>query len=61
MIIFEDNGIDGTRFGVKLSIDGKVIAKPELPKKEAEEKHPNAPILHFKKNGQKIISYSSKL
>jgi ribonuclease-3 len=26
--IYEDNGIDGTRFfGVKLSIDGKVIAK----------------------------------
>jgi ribonuclease-3 len=38
--IFEDNAIDGQRlFGVKLSIDEKVIAKPEqLQKKEAEEK-----------------------
>jgi ribonuclease-3 len=37
--IYEDNGIDGTRFfGVKLSIDGKVIAKPELPQKKAEKK-----------------------
>jgi hypothetical protein len=46
---------------VKLSIDGKVMQKPELPQKKAEEKHHNAPILHYKKNGQKIISYSSKL
>ena len=38
--IFEDNGIDGTRFfGVKLSIDGKVIAKARATsKKKAEEK-----------------------
>jgi hypothetical protein len=47
---------------VKLSIDGKVIAKARATsKKKAEEKHHNAPILHYKKNGQKIISYSSKL
>jgi ribonuclease-3 len=32
--IYEDNGIDGTRFfGVKLSIDGKVIAKSYLKRK----------------------------
>jgi ribonuclease-3 len=32
--IYEDNGIDGTRFfGVKLSIDGKVIAKRATSKK----------------------------
>jgi ribonuclease-3 len=37
--IFEDNAIDGQRlFGVKLSIDGKVIAKQELLQKKAEEK-----------------------
>jgi ribonuclease-3 len=38
--IYEDNGIDGTRFfGVKLSIDGKVIAKARATsKKKAEEK-----------------------
>jgi hypothetical protein len=37
----------------KLSIDGKVIAKPELPqKKKAEEKHHNATCLCItKKNG----------
>jgi hypothetical protein len=29
-------------------------------KKKAEEKHHNAPILHYKKNGQEIILYSSK-
>jgi hypothetical protein len=60
--IYEDNGIDGTRFfGVKLSIDGKVIAKARATsKKESRrKKHHNAPILHYKKNGQKIISYSS--
>jgi hypothetical protein len=34
-------------FGVKLSIDNKVIAKLEPPQKK--EKHPNALILHFKK------------
>jgi ribonuclease-3 len=33
--IFEDNTIDGQRlFGVKLSIDEKVIAKPEQLKKK---------------------------
>ena len=38
--IYEDNGIDGERlFGVKLSIDGKVIAKARATsKKKAEEK-----------------------
>jgi ribonuclease-3 len=38
--IYEDNGIDGTRFfGVKLSIEGKVIAKARATsKKKAEEK-----------------------
>ncbi len=38
--IYEDDGIDGTRFfGVKLSIDGKVIAKARATsKKKAEEK-----------------------
>jgi ribonuclease-3 len=38
--IFEDNGIDGERlFGVKLSIDEKVIAKARATsKKKAEEK-----------------------
>jgi ribonuclease-3 len=38
--IFEDNAIDGQRlFGVKLSIDGKVIAKARATsKKKAEEK-----------------------
>ena len=38
--IFEDNGIDGQRFfGVKLSIDNKVIAKARATsKKKAEEK-----------------------
>ena len=38
--IFEDNAIDGQRlFGVKLSIDGKIIAKARATsKKKAEEK-----------------------
>jgi ribonuclease-3 len=38
--VFEDNGIDGQRFyGVKLSIDNKVIAKARATsKKKAEEK-----------------------
>ena len=38
--IFEDNGIDGQRlFGVRLSIDDKVIAKARATsKKKAEEK-----------------------
>jgi ribonuclease-3 len=38
--IFEDNGIDGERlFGVKLSIEGKIIAKARATsKKKAEEK-----------------------
>jgi hypothetical protein len=39
---------------VKLSIDGKVIAKARATsKKESRKKHHNAPILHYKKNGQK--------
>jgi ribonuclease-3 len=38
--VFEDNGIDGERlFGVRLSIDEKVIAKARATsKKKAEEK-----------------------
>lgn len=38
--VYEDNGIDGTRyFGVKLSIDDKIIAKARATsKKKAEEK-----------------------
>nr|MBP6040367.1 ribonuclease III [Flavobacterium sp.] len=38
--IYEDNGIDGERlFGVKLSIDEKVVAKARATsKKKAEEK-----------------------
>lgn len=38
--IFEDNGIDGQRlFGVKLSIDDKVVARARATsKKKAEEK-----------------------
>jgi ribonuclease-3 len=37
--IYEDNGIDGTRFfGVKLSIDGKVIAKARATSKESRRK-----------------------
>jgi hypothetical protein len=38
-------------FGVKLSIDNKVIAKARATSKEAEEKHRNALILRFRKNG----------
>jgi hypothetical protein len=38
---------------VKLSIDGKVIAKARAKKKKAEEKHHNAPILHYKKKWTK--------
>jgi ribonuclease-3 len=36
--IYEDNGIDGTRFGVKLSIDGKVIAKARATSKKEKPK-----------------------
>jgi ribonuclease-3 len=37
--IFEDNAIDGQRlFGVKLSIDEKVIAKARATKKESRRK-----------------------
>jgi ribonuclease-3 len=59
--IYEDNGIDGTLLWVKLSIDGKVIQKPELPQKKRRKKHHNAIFCITEKNGQKIISYSSKL
>jgi hypothetical protein len=46
---------------VKLSIDGKVIAK-ELPKKESRRKSITTHLFCITgKNGQKIISYSSKL
>jgi ribonuclease-3 len=52
--IFEDNAIDGQRlFGVKLSIDEKVIAKPEQLKRKQKKKHPNVLILHFKKMDRK--------
>jgi hypothetical protein len=55
--IYEDNGIDGTASGVKLSIDGKVIAKARATsKRKPKKKHHNAPILH-KKNGQKNIIF----
>jgi hypothetical protein len=38
-------------FGVKLSIDDKVIAKPEQPqKRKQKKKHPNA-YFAFQKNG----------
>jgi hypothetical protein len=48
--IFEDNAIDGQRlFGVKLSIDGKVIAKARATSKESRRKSISTPILHFKK------------
>jgi ribonuclease-3 len=49
--IFEDNAIDGQRlFGVKLSIDEKVIAKARATqKRKQKKKHPNVLILHFKK------------
>jgi ribonuclease-3 len=41
--IFEDNAIDGQRlFGVKLSIDGKVIAK-----KQSYFKHHNVTFFAF--------------
>jgi hypothetical protein len=52
--------IDGTRFfGVKLSIDGKVIAKARATSKKKKEKASNAPILHYKKNGQEIILFQN--
>jgi hypothetical protein len=40
----------------------RVIAKARATSKESRrKKNHNAPILHTRKNGQKIISYSSKL
>jgi hypothetical protein len=51
--IYEDNGIDGTLLWVKLSIDGKVIAKARATSKESRRKHHNAPILHYKKKWTK--------
>lgn len=49
--IFEDNGIDGQRlFGVKLSIDHKVIAKARATsKKKAEEKASQRAYFAFQK------------
>ena len=49
--IFEDNGIDGQRFfGVKLSIDDKVIAKARATsKKKAEEKASQRAYFVFQK------------
>jgi ribonuclease-3 len=49
--IFEDNGIDGQRFfGVKLSIDNKVIAKARATsKKKAEEKASQRAYFAFQK------------
>lgn len=49
--IFEDNGIDGQRFfGVKLSIDGKVISKARATsKKKAEEKASQRAYFVFQK------------
>jgi ribonuclease-3 len=58
---FEDNAIDGQRlFGVKLSIDEKVIAKPEqLQKRKQKKKHPNVLILHFKKMDRNNINFTT--
>jgi ribonuclease-3 len=49
--IFEDNGIDGQKFfGVKLSIDEKVIAKARATsKKKAEEKASQRAYFAFQK------------
>lgn len=49
--IFEDNGIDGQRlFGVKLSIDDKIIAKARATsKKKAEEKASQRAYFAFQK------------
>jgi ribonuclease III len=49
--IFDDNGIDGQRFfGVKLSIDGKIIAKARATsKKKAEEKASQRAYFAFQK------------
>ena len=49
--IYEDNGIDGQRFfGVKLSIDNKVIAKARATsKKKAEEKASQRAYFAFQK------------
>jgi ribonuclease-3 len=49
--IFDDNGIDGQRFfGVKLSIDSKVIAKARATsKKKAEEKASQRAYFAFQK------------
>jgi hypothetical protein len=45
---------------VKLSIDGKVIAKPELPKKESRRKASQRTYFALQEKWTKIISYSSK-
>jgi ribonuclease-3 len=51
--IYEDNGIDGTRFFVKLSIDGNNCKARATSKKESRRKASNAPILHYKKKMDK--------
>jgi ribonuclease-3 len=52
--VFEDNGIDGERlFGVKLSIDGKIIAKARATsKKKAEEKAAQRAYFAFQKKNK---------
>lgn len=49
--VFDDNGIDGQRlFGVKLSIEGKIIAKARATsKKKAEEKASQRAYFAFQK------------
>jgi ribonuclease-3 len=62
--IYEDNGIDGTRFfGVKLSIDGKVIVKSQsyLKKRKPKKKASQRTYFALQEKWTKIISYSSKL
>ena len=51
MIFIEDNGIEGQKFfGVKLSIDDKVIAKARATSKKKQKKKLHKElILHFKK------------
>jgi ribonuclease-3 len=51
--IYEDNGIDGTRFfGIEIGIDGKVIAK-ESYLKSRRKKHLTHLFAMQEKNGQK--------
>jgi hypothetical protein len=50
--IYEDNGIDGTTSLGESKYRRQGNCKGATSKKE-REKHHNAPILHYKKNGQK--------